>query len=54
MNPLCLLRTWWWSLRIGASVSGCNYVEDVPETLAYVHVLRCRCCGRINVGWRPR
>jgi hypothetical protein len=54
MNPICLLRTLWWSLRTMAPVVGHDFVEDVPEQLAYVHVLRCRCCGRYNVGWRPR
>jgi hypothetical protein len=51
MNPICLARFVWRSLRCGAWVSGHDYRTHPEPTPPNVHVVVCDTCGHQSVGW---
>ena len=56
MRELCVLRALWYRLRYPftvAPISGHAWVESETCEHARVQVLRCRSCGKTDVGWSP-
>lgn len=51
MNPICLIRTFWRSLRCGALVMGHDYSTAKEKTPQNVHVVQCATCGCVSVSW---
>lgn len=51
-NPLCMLRTWWRTVRYGASIGGCNLVDTELHRECYVRVSRCETCGHQVIAWQ--
>lgn len=49
-NPICFLRSIWYSLTKLALVSGHAYIteEGTPDN---IHVLKCKVCGNYSVSW---
>ena len=54
LGLVCWFRCLYRSVRAGAHIDGCDYVEAAPEEgqPAGVSVLHCTVCGRLSVGWR--
>lgn len=51
LNPICLFREWWRTVRIGARVDGCTYVVDEVHEGCHVAILRCSGCGKTEISW---
>jgi hypothetical protein len=49
--PLCLLRSLWYRIRTGASVSGCTLVDKEVHRGCAVYVSQCETCGRSKITW---
>lgn len=50
-SPVCLWRSLWRSLRVGALVSGHDY-RMTEEGTVNVDILVCDTCGHQSIGWR--
>jgi hypothetical protein len=51
MNPVCIFRGIFRSIRASALVSGHDYKTDSEPTPKNVHVLKCMTCGHTSVCW---
>jgi hypothetical protein len=52
-SPFCWLKTLGRTLNLGALVSGHDFVETEIHKSCEVSVLKCECCGKTSVCWRP-
>jgi len=50
-NPICLIRTIWYSLITLAPVSGHNFKTSDTHTPPNVHMLECQTCGEVSISW---
>jgi hypothetical protein len=50
LNPICLIKSLWLSLKLGEIVSGHNFIEQ-PNTPPNVQVLKCETCGHVSIAW---
>ena len=54
-NPICILRTLWWSIRTlmktGYPASGHHYILEETHEDCRVDIFKCKTCGHVDVGW---
>lgn len=51
MQPLCILRSLYYSIKSMSLVSGCSYKTDEEPTPENIHVLKCEVCGDKSISW---
>ena len=51
MNPICLIKSIYRSIRCRAWVSGCDFKEVSYMTPPTIQILECKTCGKISTAW---
>jgi len=51
VNPICVFRAIYRSIRCRAWVSGCDFKEVSYMTPPTIQILECKTCGKISTAW---